>query len=192
MASSVTVAGFLNVTGSTVLGNFTAASGTITNLTVGSATIAGSATAGSITTANLTVTNTITAPILAAPYPMMIVADVKPSGTEGGQFASGAWRVRTLNTVSFNSISGASLSADTVTLPAGTYKISWRAPAFRVYRHQTVWRNITDSVDAIIGSSAYADNVNNGGDNSEGVGIFNIPSTKSFPIVAPKSSPLQY
>lgn len=60
------------------------------------------------------------------------VQDQKPSGTAGGTFTSGAWRARDFNTVVTNSISGASLTANQVTLPAGTYFIDGAAPAFGV------------------------------------------------------------
>ena len=46
------------------------------------------------------------------------------SGTAGPTLTSGAWNSRTLNTVEFNSISGASVASGAVTLPAGKYHIS--------------------------------------------------------------------
>jgi hypothetical protein len=112
----------------------------------------------------------------------MIVADEKPSGTLGGTFTGGSWVVRTLNVVSTNTIVGASLSYDAVTLPAGTYHIWWRAPAYRVYRHQTVWYNVTDSSFVLAGSSAYADISFNVLNDSVGNGLFTIPTSKTFQI----------
>ena len=47
--------------------------------------------------------------------------DQKASGTAGGDFTSGAWQTRTLNTEVFNTITGSALAANQVTLPAGTY-----------------------------------------------------------------------
>lgn len=176
-ASSVTVAGPLNVTGATALGNYTAASGTITNLTAGSANITGTASAHS-----LVVTNTISGTVLAAPYPTMIVIDEKALGTAGGGFDNGAWRVRTLNTVLRNTITGASLSSDTVTLPAGTYRVYWRAPCFRVNRNKTIWRNTTDSVDVIQSGNLYANSDVNFVVDSVGESVFDIPTSKSFQI----------
>lgn len=48
------------------------------------------------------------------------VRDEKSSGTPGGGSAAG-FQIRTLNTVVFNTITGASLGSNQVTLPAGTY-----------------------------------------------------------------------
>jgi hypothetical protein len=56
------------------------------------------------------------------------VRDEKSSGSGGGTFTSGAWQTRTLNTAASNTISGASLSSNQLTLPAGTYEISATAP----------------------------------------------------------------
>lgn len=49
--------------------------------------------------------------------------DVKPLGTQGGSFTTGAWRTRDLNTVAVNGIPGASLASNQITLPAGTYYV---------------------------------------------------------------------
>lgn len=187
-ASSVTVAGPLNVTGSTVLGSYTAASGNVTSLTAGTANIAGTATAGTLTattlnTTDLNVSNSISGAILATPFPTLILLDLKPNNTPGGVFSGNAWIARVLNTIATNTITGASLSANTVTLPTGVYRVSWSAPANRVNRNQTVWRNTTDSVDVIVGSSEYANfdvamNVD-----SVGMGVVGISATKSFQLL---------
>lgn len=84
---------------------------------------------------------------------VLIVVDEKASGTGGGTFTQGAWRTRDLNTVRANSIDGASLSSNQVTLPAGTYQIVAYMPAYTVWQHKGRLRNITDSADTIIGSS---------------------------------------
>jgi hypothetical protein len=42
-------------------------------------------------------------------------------GTNGGSTSNNAWRERTLNHIQTNEISGASLSANVITLPAGNY-----------------------------------------------------------------------
>ena len=68
----------------------------------------------------------------------MYVQDQKPSGTDGGTFTSGAWRTRTLNTELVNTIAGASLASNQITLPAGTYRITATAPAHDVNKHKAV------------------------------------------------------
>ena len=54
---------------------------------------------------------------------IMHVRDEKPTGTAAGTFTAGAWRTRDLNTVKTNTIPGASLANNQITLPAGTYDI---------------------------------------------------------------------
>jgi hypothetical protein len=62
---------------------------------------------------------------------MLHVRDVKAQNTDGGTATAGGWRTRTLNTVVRNTIPSASLSADRISLPAGTYRIKANAPVFR-------------------------------------------------------------
>jgi hypothetical protein len=82
------------------------------------------------------------------------IKDVKAGGTNGGTFTSGAWQTRTLNTLEDKTGIVTSLSSNQFTLPAGEYYIEGEAPAYYVGRHQAKLRNITDSVDILIGSSA--------------------------------------
>jgi hypothetical protein len=84
---------------------------------------------------------------------VMIVRDEKSSGTNGGTFTSGAWRDRTLNTIAFNGIPGASLSTNAITLPIGVYKIYATAPARSTNTHVLKLFNVTDSSDQIIGTT---------------------------------------
>jgi len=91
------------------------------------------------------------------------VQDEKSSGTPGGYAVDlteveDNWYRRTLNTVKSNSISGASLSSDKITLPAGTYYAYAEGPfvyningnltrtAMRIY-------NVTDSSTLIRGTN---------------------------------------
>ncbi len=83
---------------------------------------------------------------------IMIVQDQKPAGTAGGTFTSGAWQTRDLNTIQYNSIPGASLASNRVTLPAGTYLVKASAPAFYVGNHKTRLYNFTGSSTLIAGS----------------------------------------
>lgn len=86
---------------------------------------------------------------------MLHVREEQASGTSGGTFTQDAWRTRVLNTVKTNTITGASLASNQITLKAGKYKITSRAPAFKVTRHKSKLYNISDSVDVIHGSSEY-------------------------------------
>ena len=86
------------------------------------------------------------------------VRDAKSSGSGGGTFTSGAWRTRTLNTALTNTISGASLSTNQITLPAGTYRITATAPYNKgngtaTALHKMRLRNMTASTTLIEGAS---------------------------------------
>tara|TARA_B110000285_G_scaffold163570_1_gene182694 strand:+ start:311 stop:844 length:534 start_codon:yes stop_codon:yes gene_type:complete len=84
----------------------------------------------------------------------MHVRDEKAQGTDAGSSLAGV-NIRVLNTVVSNTISGASLSSNRVTLPAGSYLITGRAPAIRTEDHKGYLYNVTASSLAIAGSTAY-------------------------------------
>lgn len=88
----------------------------------------------------------------------MIVRDEKAKNTAGGAFNNSDWRVRDLNTVSYNNILGASLASNQITLPAGKYHIYASAPACLVAMHQAKLYNVSDSADVIVGTSERAEN----------------------------------
>jgi hypothetical protein len=103
------------------------------------------------TSGYLTINASRSLPLLAVPVPLTAyLKDVKPSGTAGGTFTSGAWRTRTLNTVEGDG-SIVSLSGNQFTLGPGKYEIEASAPAYAVNSHKIKLRNITDSLDAIVG-----------------------------------------
>lgn len=85
------------------------------------------------------------------------VRDQKASGTDGGASIAGV-QTRTLNTTVINTIPGASLSGNQVTLPAGTYRITGLAPANSVTGHQSWVYSVTDSAVLFLGQSAYTAN----------------------------------
>lgn len=86
---------------------------------------------------------------------LLHVQDQKAPGSNGGSFSAGANRTRDLTTVVTNEIPGASLSANQVTLPAGTYYLEAFAVAELVQAHQAFWRNITDGSTTLTGTSEY-------------------------------------
>lgn len=85
------------------------------------------------------------------------VSDQKASGTAGGNsIGSTITSTRTFNTVEKNTINGASLASNLVTLPAGTYRVKAWAPfyaasggVFKIFLYNT-----TDSTYTLIGESA--------------------------------------
>ena len=82
----------------------------------------------------------------------MHVRDEKPNGTTGGNSVSGSQR-RTLNTVLRNTIPGASLASNIITLPAGTYRVFATAPAATQVIHKAFLQNETDATTLFVGTS---------------------------------------
>lgn len=80
--------------------------------------------------------------------------DQKAANTAGGN-GSASYTTRTLNTEVYNNITGASLSSNQVTLPAGTYLAEGRCPAFRVASHKCRLYNATATAVLAYGSSEY-------------------------------------
>lgn len=77
--------------------------------------------------------------------------DEKPSGTGGGNSVAGD-QTRVLNTVVTNTIVGASLASNQITLPAGTYRVQARSPYFGGDRHRAFVYNVTSGAVAALGS----------------------------------------
>jgi hypothetical protein len=83
------------------------------------------------------------------------VRDEKPAGTQGGSAGAGQTVQRTLNTVKRNTMTGASLASNQVTLPAGTYRIGFSVPGYNVGNHQAWVYNVTDGTVLVTGTSEY-------------------------------------
>jgi hypothetical protein len=87
---------------------------------------------------------------------MAIFSETQASGTDGGTFTSGSYVKRTLNTTVVNNITGCSIAASVITLPAGTYQVFASAPGFACNSHKTRLRNTTAGTDIVIGANAHA------------------------------------
>lgn len=111
------------------------------------------------------------------------VRDEKASGTDGGTFTSGAWRTRTLNTVKTNEISGASLSGNEITLPAGTYRIVAKASAHRVKDNKIKLYNVTDGADVLIGMNAFCQGGDGDGSIAPLNGQFTLDAQKNLSLM---------
>ena len=107
------------------------------------------------------------------------VREEQPASTNGGSSVVGN-QVRILNTVVSNTIPGASLAGNQITLPLGKYQINASAPTYTANQHRIRLINITDAVVVLLGSSEYA--VAATTDRSLLIGVFNITATKSFNI----------
>ena len=113
--------------------------------------------------------------------PYVHIRDEKTAGTEGGDAAAG-WQTRTLNTIKTDTHNIVTLSANQFTLPAGTYRIFARAPAFRVDFYKAVLYNITDASYSLIGSSGFCGSGDSITTSSVVRGQFTISASKKFEI----------
>jgi hypothetical protein len=111
-----------------------------------------------------------------------ILQDKKSTNTQGGTFTQGAWRTRDLQTTQVNTISGASVASNQITLGAGTYLASASAPAWKTTSHQTRLYNITDSSETILGSVEQSVVTNGDQTRSMLEGVFTIAGTKVFEL----------
>lgn len=95
--------------------------------------------------------------ISSGTIPYLKVSDRKASTQNGGGSVGGdITQTRTLNTVETNTITGASLASNTVTLPAGTYRFRARAPVYSAAastQSKLFLYNSSDATYAGIGSN---------------------------------------
>ena len=108
------------------------------------------------------------------------IQDQKAPATAGGGFNSGSWITRTLNTELTNNISGASLSSDVITLPAGSYYIEAQSPANKVNRHATRILNSSDTDVLLSGTNTFATLNEELNTFAFVSGLFTISSTKTI------------
>jgi hypothetical protein len=114
--------------------------------------------------------------------PDVIIEDQKAAGTAGGGLTSGA-NTRTLNTLVRNVNTIASLASNNFSLGAGTYYITWSAPAWQVNQHQTLLRNVSDTANTAIGTSEYAPSATDSTQSrSTGGAVVTIATSKTFAI----------
>jgi hypothetical protein len=84
-----------------------------------------------------------------------IFNETQAANTAGGAFTSGSYVKRVLNTTVVNNITGCSIASSVITLPAGTFRVTASAPAFRVDNHKLRLQNTTAATTIQIGSSEY-------------------------------------
>ena len=104
------------------------------------------------------------------------------SGTHGGATSAGVWNVRPLNTEPVNDISGASLSANQITLPAGTYDIRAVGWAQETDGHRLRLRNTSDTATELSGVNGFAQDSSAVGGIATLFGRFVIASEKIFEL----------
>lgn len=114
-----------------------------------------------------------------SPLQHMHIRDEKASGSFGGA-AAGGNQVRALNTVVTNTITGASLSSNRITLPAGIYSIHAYSPGRGTQSSRLYFYNYSDSTIAINGVSAKMENTD--GLRTEFMGRVDITTEKTFEV----------
>ena len=94
------------------------------------------------------------------------VKDVKAYNVDGGTFTADTWVHRTLNTLSDPNNIGLSISGNIVTVPAGTYSIRWRAPAYLCNRftsrlaYSTTSSTVASGITYVDGTTGYSHAIN--------------------------------
>jgi hypothetical protein len=144
----------------------------------------GTATSGQVLTAG-TATGTAIWNVVSAltTTQFLHIRDEKAATNQGGTFTNGAWRTRDLNTIKTNTITGASLSSNQITLPAGTYFIQGYPVSFRVEGNISRIYNITDSSQVSLGVNNHSGSVTTGSQGTSTVScIVTITATKVFEL----------
>lgn len=92
-------------------------------------------------------------------YPIARFSHTLAAGTSGGATTATTWSTCPINTTDYNTIAGASLASNQVTLPAGTYLMSGLCTFFddgpATLGTKCKIRNVTDSTDAAFFQSGY-------------------------------------
>lgn len=92
----------------------------------------------------------------SATTPILWVRDAKTSGSGGGTSASAATVRRNHNSVLANTVSGASVSSDLISLPAGRYRFRGSYPAYNVGYHRASLRVSGATSSLVDGTTEYA------------------------------------
>lgn len=115
-------------------------------------------------------------------YLTLRVRDEKASGTGAGTATgANATTTRTFNTTKTNTIPGASLAGNQVTLPAGTYEVDASAPALAASGHFAYLYCVTDSAVVVTGTSETAA-ASSSSNRSFVKGEFTIASAKVYEL----------
>src|SRR5574337_86835 len=116
-----------------------------------------------------------------------IIDHKESSGTAGGTFTSGAWRTRTLNTLSYNKYGTGTVSLGSnqfLITPTGTqtFKIRWSTIAFKVDGNQNQLYNITTSTSVKTGMPGYSASTGGEPHQSTGMATVTLSAATTFEI----------
>lgn len=109
------------------------------------------------------------------------LTDTKATTVNGGASIAGT-QTRVLNTEDSDTGGHCTLASNQFTLAAGTYRINANASAYATRRHKLFLYNVSDTVNEIIGTSEYDDDVNLVSNKSFVSGQFEITASKTFEI----------
>ena len=93
---------------------------------------------------------------------VFLVQDEKADGVDGGTSVATTWTKRTLNTVKHNTLTGASVASDVVTLPAGDYYFEGSQPTNDNDTGQTRLRDTDNNVTLVLGTTEFVNNSDDG------------------------------
>lgn len=111
---------------------------------------------------------------------LLHVREEHPSGTGSPLTPAGSWLTRTLNAVKTNEIAGASLAANQITLPAGTYELDAYAPVHRVNQHQARLYNVTGAAALVLGTVGFSNSGSSYANNESHIrGRFTLAATST-------------
>ena len=107
----------------------------------------------------------------------------EPSGTSGGNSVATAFNLRPINYTVYNTISGASLSSNIITLPAGKYYSEVWSMTYAILHHSVFLKNNSLSEYILIGSSERSNNSGNGcSTKSVASGAFTLNSVTNIQV----------
>jgi hypothetical protein len=110
----------------------------------------------------------------------MHIQDRKTAGVAGKWILqTDGWVARDYTAVLTNTITGAGLTANQITLPAGTYYMSGWGSAWGANAHKILLRNVTTNTTLLIGESAFSESGGDGNDMSNAI------LTGRFTLAAP-------
>lgn len=108
--------------------------------------------------------------------------DEKAAGTGAPDSTTGSWVTRVLNTEHADAGGHGTLSANKITLAAGTYECQISVPAYAVGRHQARLQNITDGTTTMVGRSSINSSTATVTTESTITGRFTIAAQKTFEV----------
>ncbi len=115
-------------------------------------------------------------------FDLLHVRDEKTANTEGGASSAATFNIRTINTVKTNEISGASLTSNVITLPAGTYEVNVTSCAWDVTKNRLGFWDKDNSLFVVIGQNQYSRGTVNHGNLALLYGQFIIPVETDFEL----------